>query len=284
MIQQVARSDKEAATGPLKASLWAAALLVWVFPACAAWGVEFSVVPAPSTPSETETGPATPARDADFDNFAAEYSTSATAASGQRKAFDPLIGYNRFMFAVNDKFYFWLAKPMCKGYSFIVPDPGRKAIRRAFHNLYFPLRFFNNLLQFKFKGCAKETGRFVVNSTVGIGGLFDPARSWLHWEPSNKDFGQTFGFYGVGEGVPIVLPFLGQSNLRDGVGMGLNFLVNPVNYLANFQDGFEVAAGEQMNYVSLHGGDYEIIKKTTLDPYVFIRDGYSEMRKKEISK
>ncbi|HAH07556.1 MAG TPA: ABC transporter [Elusimicrobia bacterium] len=243
----------------------AAALLAWVLLTPAAWGAELSAEGDP-----------------DFDSFEAAPSTSAAPAP--KKVFDPLIGYNRVMFVFNDKFYFWLAKPLCKGYGYVVPEPGRKAVKRAFHNLYFPLRFVNNLLQLKLKGCATETGRFVVNSTVGIGGLFDPAEHWLKWQPRNEDFGQTFGHYGVGDGFPLVLPILGQSNLRDGVGMGLNFLVNPVNYLADFEDGFAVAAGERFNYLSLHLGEYESIKKDALDPYTFIRDGYKEMRKKEISE
>lgn len=263
----------------------AAAILSWTFLTPAAWGADLSTAPANSPlPVEAAPDAGSPDKDADFDSFQTEFGAGTAAAQGRQKVFDPLIGYNRMMFAVNDKFYFWLARPVCKGYSWVVPEPGRKAVKRAFHNLYFPLRFVNNLLQLKFKGCSTEAGRFVVNSTVGLGGLFDPAGLWLKWQPSNEDFGQTFGYYGVGGGPPLVLPILGPSNLRDGAGMGLNFLVNPVNYLASFTDGFAVATGERFNYVSLHLGEYEIIKKTALDPYTFIRDGYKEMRKKEVSQ
>ena len=165
-----------------------------------------------------------------------------------------------------------------------MPQPGRQAINRAFHNLLFPMRFINNLLQLKFKRCGMETGRFLINSTAGLGGLLDPAGDALGWRPSNEDFGQTLAFYGVGEGFPVVLPLLGQSNLRDGAGMGLTFLVNPVTYLADFEDGFAVAAGDKFNYLSLHVGEYESIKKDALDPYTFVRDGYRQMRVKEIAR
>ena len=262
-----------------------AAFLSWALLSLSAWGSEPSAARAASPlPEEAAAGPASPGKDRDFDDFETEFGASTATAAGTKKVFDPLIGYNRLMFAFNDKFYFWLAKPMCKGYAFILPEPGRKAIRRAFHNFFFPLRFVNNLLQFKLKGCATETGRFVVNSSVGIGGLFDPAEHWLRWQPRDEDLGQTLGFYGVGEGVPIVLPLLGQSNLRDGAAMGLSFLGNPLTYLANFEDGVAVTVGERFNYLSLHTVDYEIVKKTALDPYTFIRNGYKEMRKKEITQ
>lgn len=223
------------------------------------------------------------AEDADFADFEEEFHPS-TAAAQAKKVFDPLIGYNRFMFAVNDKIYLYGAKPLCKVYGTLVPEPGRKAFKRAFHNLYFPLRFVNNLLQLKFKACATETGRFVVNSTVGIGGLFDPAEHWLRWQPRNEDFGQTLGHYGVGEGFPLVIPILGQSNLRDGLGMVPNYLLNPVNYVADFEDGFAVAAGERFNYLSLHLKDYESVKKDAFDPYTLMRDGYSDLRRKDIAE
>ena len=215
--------------------------------------------------------------DDDFGDFEEEFGSSS-------KVFDPLRGYNRLMFKVNDKFYFWLLKPAARGYRFVVPKRARISVNQAYHNLYFPLRFVNNLLQLKFKKAGTELGRFLVNSTAGIGGLFDPAGRYLKWRPSNEDFGQTFGFYGVGDGFPLVLPLLGPSNLRDGLGLVPNTLLNPVSYLADFQVNLAVGAGEKFNYASLHIGEYESMKKDALDSYTFIRDAYKQHRDKAIKE
>jgi phospholipid-binding lipoprotein MlaA len=197
-------------------------------------------------------------------------------------AFDPLSGYNRVMFNVNDKLYYWLLKPAAKGYGFIIPQFARTAIGKAFHNLAFPLRFVNQILQLKFKLAGKELGRFTLNSTVGVAGLWDPAGRWLKWHSQDEDFGQTLGRYGVGDGFPIVLPIFGQSNVRDALGRLPNFLVHPVWYVGDAQTNLSIAAGEQFNFASLHLGEYETIKKDALDPYTFIRDAYKQNRDKKI--
>lgn len=218
----------------------------------------------------------------DFDQFE---EAEATGAVKSQEVYDPLRGYNRFMFGVNDRFYFWLAKPLARGYTFLLPKPARVAVHRGFHNFRFPVRFASCLLQGRFSKAGKETRRFLLNSTLGLGGLFDPADAWFDWrKPGDEDFGQALGHYGVGEGFPLVLPFLGQSNLRDGLAMTPSFLVNPAYYLADFNANFGLNAGEQANYMSLHMGEYESIKKDALDPYSFIRDGYKQNRDKKIAE
>ncbi|MFC1679053.1 VacJ family lipoprotein [Elusimicrobiota bacterium] len=226
--------------------------------------------------------------DGDFgelDEFAGEFEPSGGQDDGERRVFDPLRGYNRVMFKVNDKFYFWVAKPMVRGYGKVVPKKARIAFGRAFHNLHFPLRFVNCLLQLKLKKAGAETGRFLVNSTAGVGGLFDPADRFLKWRrPGDEDFGQTFGHYGAGDGFPVVLPIVGSSNLRDGLGMVPSIMYNPMSYVADFETTFALTAGEQFNWLSLHVGEYESMKKDALDPYTFLRDVYKQNRDKKIGE
>ena len=201
------------------------------------------------------------------------------------KTFDPLIGYNRFMTGFNDKLYYWAFKPVAQGYSFIMPEPGRLAINRCFRNLMFPIRLVNNLLQLKFKNAGIETLRFGVNTTIGVLGFRDPARSYFNLNPCKEDFGQTLGRYGIGGGFHIVLPVLGPSNLRDAIGRIPYYFLNPVNYyIDNIYTAIGVDAFDRANYVSLHIGEYETLQKDALDFYILMRDSYEQNRKMKIKE
>lgn len=216
----------------------------------------------------------------EFDEFEGEFGKSKE----QSKVSDPLRGYNRFMFKFNDIFYTFLAKPVARVYGFIIPQPLRVGINNAYTNLLFPVRFVNSGLQGKLNGAGREMGRFLVNSTLGIGGLMDPAGKWFHIEPSDEDFGQTMGFYGIGHGPPLVLPLLGQNNLRDSLGLVPNFLLNPIYYVSEPEVLLAVTAGGHFNRLSLHIGEYEKIKKEALDPYTFIRDAHLQNRESKIKE
>lgn len=204
------------------------------------------------------------------------------------EVFDPLRGYNRFMFRFNDKFYFWFAKPAAKGYSKVVPEPARTAFGRAFQNVRFPARFLSCLLQLELKKAGTEMGRFLVNTTFGFYGFFDPAGQALGWHSSQEDFGQALGRYGVGEGFPLVLPFLGPSNLRDGIALIPYYAIHPVGYFTyvdpelSWQAAWGITGGEYLNHASLHLGEYESLKKDALDPYTFMRDAYKQNRDEKI--
>jgi len=199
-------------------------------------------------------------------------------------AYDPLIGYNRVMTRVNDRLYFWVLKPAARGYGAVVPEGARVCIGNFFDNLAFPIRFVNNLLQFKFKGAGVETARFGVNTTVGIAGLWDPAQKWLDLIPYEEDFGQTLGHYGVNGGFPFVLPALGPSNLRDALGRVPDGYLDPVEYI----DGPAVQIGapvfEVINRTSLHIGEYESFRKDAVDLYILMRSAYQQNRKKAIEE
>ncbi|MDT8316589.1 MAG: VacJ family lipoprotein [bacterium] len=214
-----------------------------------------------------------------IDEFGDEFEDKAI-----KDVFDPLVGYNRLMTGVNDKLYFWLVKPVARGYRYIVPEPARLAVGRFFENILFPVRFANNILQFKFKGAGVELSRFCVNSTVGILGLTDPAKEWWGLEAYPEDFGQTLGYYGVGGGFPVVLPFFGPSNVRDLVGMVPDYYANPNKLVETDLDELAIRSYDVMNNTSLHIGEYETLRSDALDLYTFLRDVYEQNRKKKIEE
>lgn len=210
------------------------------------------------------------------------------------EVFDPLSGYNRIMTNFNDYFYTNILIPTAKGYAYIVPEDGRIAIDNVFNNLMFPVRFVNNLLQLKFQNSLEESERFVINSLWGLGGILDSATKELDIKAHKEDFGQTLGFYGVGEGFPIVLPFLGPSNLRDSIGIVGDSYVSAlsssgqsdINYKIpnDLVQSTAIKTFEVVNKTSLNPNQYEAIKKDALDLYPFLRDIYSQARKKQIEE
>lgn len=208
--------------------------------------------------------------------------------------FDPLSGYNRVMTTFNDGFYTHVATPVSKGYAYVVPEVARTGINNFFTNLMFPIRFVNNLLQFKFENASKELGRFVVNTIWGLGGFMDQATNTLDMKIYGEDFGQTLGYWGIGDGFHIVLPFLGPSNLRDTVGLVAGLSLAPTSQLAhntipykipqnNLQE-FGIDALYKTNEYSFHPDFYEKIKADAIDLYPYLRDAYNQKRDKEIKE
>ena len=134
------------------------------------------------------------------------------------EVYDPIEGFNRGAYRFNHYFDKYLLLPIVAGYQFIMPDYFEDRVSSFVDNIYEFNNFTNNLLQLKLKKTGITLSRFVINTTVGVAGLWDPATRWgIHRQP--EDFGQTLGHYGVGHGPYIVLPFFGPSNLRDTTGL-----------------------------------------------------------------
>lgn len=208
------------------------------------------------------------------------------------EVYDPFNRYNRAMTSFNDGAYEYVVKPTAKGYRYIFHKEIRISVEKFFHNIYFPMRLVNNLLQAKFKNSAEETGRFVINTTVGILGLFDPAKSKFCLEKHDEDFGQTLGFYGVGSGPHIVLPLLGPSNLRDAISLCPDALLTPIDYTErNYWTLTDTVAEfiglktfEKINYASLHMDKYDKLKADAVDLYPYLRDVYEQYREEQIKE
>ncbi|ORJ62927.1 MlaA family lipoprotein [Geothermobacter hydrogeniphilus] len=200
---------------------------------------------------------------------------------------DPIEPFNRAMFWFNDKLYFYVLKPIARGYR-IIPEPARVSVDNFFRNIETPVRLVNTLLQFKMEDSGTEIGRFAVNTTVGLLGLFDPAKSWLGWERKDEDFGQTLGYYGSGPGLYIVWPVMGPSNLRDSVGMAGDYFAHPLYSPLYFKlktwEQYALYGLDSTNKTSLDRDTYEGIKKDALDPYLFVRDAYQQHREAQINR
>ena len=199
-------------------------------------------------------------------------------------AADPLGGYNRFMTGVNDRIYVWAFRPVARGYRFVVVKPVRLAIARVFTNVSYPVRCVNNLLQLKIRRAGVETGRFIVNTTLGVGGLFDPATNCMKMPAFPEDFGQTLGHYGVGSGFHIVLPLMGPSNVRDALAILPDMFLQPVNYIDNGWTAIALNGENRLNTLSLFMDDYDALRVEAFDLYIFQRDAYEMKRKKEIGE
>jgi len=194
---------------------------------------------------------------------------------------DPLEPLNRVFFTFNDRLYFWVLKPVATGYKAVFADEDvRTCFSNAFHNILAPVRFVNNLLQGKIVGAGHELASFVINSTLGIAGLADPAHHEFGLVASDEDLGQTLGSYGVGNGFYICWPFLGPSSLRDTVGTVGDSFLDPLAHLtmSGQSVGYALQGAKQVNKVSLHIGEYEQFKEASFDPYVAVRNAYAQHR------
>lgn len=232
--------------------------------------------------SEETAEPEDDAADDEFDEFS-EFDEFDEDGSEQA-VFDPLSGYNRVMTQVNDRLYFLVLKPAAQGYRLVVAKPARKSISHFFTNLGFPVRFVNNLLQLKVERAATEVVRFVVNSSIGVVGLWDPASQIMELPLYQEDFGQTLGHYGLGGGFPVVLPLLGPSNLRDACARVVDRSLSPVSYLDDNDTELIVRAVGTVNGTSLRIGQYEAMTEDAVDLYILLRESYQQNRAKQIKE
>ena len=192
---------------------------------------------------------------------------------------DPLQPFNRAMFHFNDKLYYWALKPVARGYRFIVPQRARICVRKFFSNAGTPVRLVNCILQGRMKGAGTEIGRFVVNTTAGIAGLFDPAQSFCRMSEQQADFDQTLGTYKMGQVIYINWPLLGPSSLRGTLGILADMACDPATYLLDTPVKLGIAVYEEVNETSLTIGNYEGLTESALDPYIAIRDAYYQNRR-----
>ncbi len=197
---------------------------------------------------------------------------------------DPLEGLNRLMFGVNDILYVWILEPCAKGYKAVFPKPVRIGVRNFFNNVATPGRLANCLLQGKVDAAGRELHRFAINTTIGVLGIGDPALEKYGLAPAREDLGQTLAVYGFDNGIYLVLPLLGPTTLRDGVGIFGDQFLNPIRYVEPVETSIGISTGRGVNSASFRTGEYETFKADALDPYIAMREAYIQYRNKQIEE
>lgn len=266
--------------------------------AAAAAGAPLTVAPAPAPASAPSAPPATqvaaattpapaPAADSDdeepdpFDELEADI--EALTPPGQEAADDPLEEFNRTVLSFNDGIDTILLRPIAWTYNALVPDVVIAAIGRAFKNLRSPVLLANDLLQGDFEDAAVTTGRFVVNSTAGVLGLFEVAEG-IGLPAHHADFGQTLHSYGVDSGPYLMLPLLGPSTLRDGFGRVVDVLLDPLTWLVPSPESYFLSGAEVVVAREAVLEPLDDLKANAIDYYGALRSAYYQTRAVELRK
>jgi len=188
---------------------------------------------------------------------------------------DPYQGINRTTYQFNQKLDDYVARPLAKFYVAVAPQPLERGISNVFDNLDELTNVANDLLQFKFAQAANDMGRFLINSTLGLGGLFEVAGPMGLDKSEGEDFGQTLGKWGVAEGPYLMLPLIGPSTMRDAPAKFIDKLTDPLSYLDSARDKNQLKA---VNLVSMRADLLEFDGMFSGDSYILVRDIYLQRR------
>lgn len=191
---------------------------------------------------------------------------------------DPLEPINRGIYQFNEGVDNLILKPAAEIYRGVLPQFVRTGVSNFFANINDVIVALNNLLQGKFLNAASDVGRIVVNTTAGLLGVIDVATE-IGLEKNNEDFGQTLGFWGIGDGPFLMLPFMGPSNLRDLVGRVVDFKTDPITYVDPSRPRNQLWATKFVNTRSELLDTSKILETAALDPYEFLRDAYIQRRR-----
>lgn len=182
---------------------------------------------------------------------------------------------NRKIFAFNDTLDGWILKPVAKGYRFVTPAPVKTGVRNFFSNLGEVGNILNDMLQWKWKQATNDSGRLLLNSTVGVLGFFDVAAKTGLEKNDGEDFGQTLAAWGFAQGPYLVLPLLGPSSLRDVPALPVDWATNPVAYVNPDRDRYALAV---INLVQIRESLLDAEELASGDRYTFFRDAWLQRR------
>ena len=246
-----------------------------------------AIVPAPSAYLDDKVRPVAFVESASPVMVAQATPPAVQAAPGDdsEDLYDPWESFNEKMFDFNVKLDRYVLKPVARVWKTVIPEPFQVMMSNSFDNLRFAPRFINNVLQGKPGGATRELSRFLINSTAGIAGLFDPAKDYWGIRPSNEDFGQTLGVWGSGPGPYLVLPVLAPTTVRDGIGMGVDMLLDPFGYFVGFFPArLAMRIGDTVNDRALNYDLFQGVEETTIDLYSSVRHFYLKRREQQIKE
>ncbi len=193
------------------------------------------------------------------------------------KEHDPWEPFNRRMFWFNEKLDSFVLAPAAKGWDFVVPSYIQTSVSNFFYNLRFPITTFNDLLQGKVVYAASDVGRFLVNTTFGVAGFFDPASEVglvFRWQ----DFGLTLGTWGVGTGPYVVLPVLGPSSVRDGSGLVVDTAASITPFFVGSYYLLAARSVDLVNTRTIYAETIQQARESSIDYYTFVRNAFLQRR------
>lgn len=203
------------------------------------------------------------------------FELAPTVVSYEPETFnDPFEGFNRPVFAFNDFMFRHILIPVGHGYQTVVPKPVRSGVSNFFSNIREPLNAVNNLIQGNGSSSGTSVGRFVINSTIGLLGLFDPADHWFDIKEKKATLNQTLATYDVGYGSFLVLPFIGQTDTRNGFSTVVEGIFHPINALAGSPESFYIQGYSSFHEFAPQADSYETLQQKSEDPYLFFRNLY----------
>lgn len=225
---------------------------------------------------------ALPDEESDFDEDDPFGSDEEDITDLDDDTFEPM---NRAFFEFNDTMMDYFLTPIAKGYRWIMPEEGRIAVRNVFHNISAPARLVSSIVQLDAGKSGRVIGRFLINTTFGLGGMLDVAGQEFHIDRVDEDFGQALAVRGVPAGPYLVLPVFGPSTTRHAFGRVVDSLLNPISY---FGAGLLINAGataaEQVNTFSFFIEDIEALEEGSIDPYESMRHFYLKNRERQIAE
>ncbi|MGH7337095.1 MAG: MlaA family lipoprotein [Myxococcota bacterium] len=204
-----------------------------------------------------------------------------TPEDEQRAVWDPWQPMNRAFFAFNEFVDRWLLEPVAAGWDVVVPDPAQRGIANFFANAATPRRVANDLIQGKLDKAGDDLGRFAINTTFGVLGLFDPAGA-EGIAPGDEDFGQTLGVWGTPAGPYLVLPLLGPSSPRDAVGLAVDGAAAPEFYFAPWYVSYPITGTRVINARSLVLETVRAEREAAFDFYSAVRSAYVQYRANQV--
>ncbi|MCS3902431.1 phospholipid-binding lipoprotein MlaA [Methylohalomonas lacus] len=202
------------------------------------------------------------------------------ASSGDPR--DPLEGFNRGVYQFNEGADEYVIHPIARGYKTVTPEIVDDGVTNFFGNLGEIVNFVNNLLQFKVEGSIMTVSRFMINTTIGIGGFFDVAGE-AGIPRYKEDFGQTLGYWGVGSGPYVVLPLLGPSSVRDTGGLVADGFLNPIAYIDDDAWQYSLIALGFIDVKADMMRTRDLLSEAALDEYDFVKTAYFERRENQIN-